>query len=331
MEEVLPFCSYRGLRQVPQIPTALLSRNTPPHRRRLRARLSQNTPITLPDKPARLSPPLPVLPTDAAPSTASFFHDKLLFLDSLGVDIFAAAAAHPGLASASLADLRAAAGFLRSLGLAAHEIRRACGMCPEILTVAPSDLAAAVAFLLREAGVQGRDLRHVIGRRPRLLVSDVASRLRPTLYFLQMLGVAPIARHTSLLSCSVEEKLIPRLDFLEEVGYSSRDARAMVRRFPQLFCYSIEENLRPKMEFFASEMRRELPELKEFPQYFSFSLPNRIRPRYLACKEIGASFPLPALLRPSNEQFNAQMEVRISSSLPLKRSPLWRGSLDADL
>ncbi|CAL9185552.1 unnamed protein product, partial [Musa hybrid cultivar] len=337
MEEVFPFCSYRGLRQVPQIPTTLLSRNAPVQPRLpllsspRAARLSLHTPIPLPEKPPKLSPTLPLLPPDSAPSSSSSFRDKLLFLDALGVDLFAAAAAHPALVAAPLADLRVAVDFLRSLGHAAPEIRRACGMCPEILTAAPADLAAAVAFLLREAGVQGRDLRRVIGRRPRLLVSDVARRLRPTLYFLQMLGVAPIARHASLLSCSVEEKLLPRLDFLEEVGFSYRDARAMARRFPQLFCYSIEENLRPKSQFFVSEMRRELRELRDFPQYFSFSLANRIRPRHQSCKEKGASFPLPALLRPNNEQFNAQLEVRISSSSPLRRSPLWLATSDTDL
>ncbi|CAL9114530.1 unnamed protein product [Musa textilis] len=339
MEEVFPFCSCRGLRQVPQIPTTLLYRNAPVQPRLpllsspRAARLSLHTPIPLPEKPPKLTPTLPLLPPDSAPSSSSSFRDKLLFLDALGVDLFAAAAAaaHPALAAAPLADLRAAVDFLRSLGLAASEIRRACGMCPGILTAAPADLAAAVAFLLREAGVQGRDLRRVIGRRPRLLVSDVAHRLRPTLYFLQMLGVAPIARHASLLSCSVEEKLLPRLDFLEEVGFSYRDARAMARRFPQLFCYSIEENLRPKAQFFVSEMRRELRELRDFPQYFSFSLANRIRPRHQSCKEKGASFPLPALLRPSNEQFDAQLEVRISSSSPLRRSPLWLAISDTDL
>ncbi|KAJ0969677.1 hypothetical protein J5N97_022554 [Dioscorea zingiberensis] len=182
-------------------------------------------------------------------------------------------------------------------------------MCPEILASPPSDIAHAVTFLLREAGVAGRDLRRVINRRPRLLASSVAGRLRPTLYFLQMLGISHIPRHTHLLSCSVEEKLIPRLEFLERSGFPSREARAMVRRFPQLFCYSIEENLRPKLRFLLEKMGRGLEEARDFPQYFSFSLGKRIRPRHSACVEKQVVLLLPAMLRPSDQEFAARLKV----------------------
>lgn len=102
----------------------------------------------------------------------------------------------------------------------------------------------------------------------------------------------------------------------------------MVRMFPQLFCYSIKENLQPKIEFLVSEMGRDLRELKEFPHYFSFSLENRIKRRHQACKENGVFLSLPALLRPSDEQFDARLEVCVSSSPPLRSSPLWHESLD---
>ncbi|KAG1331717.1 putative Transcription termination factor MTEF1, chloroplastic [Cocos nucifera] len=201
-------------------------------------------------------------------------------------------------------------------------------MCPEVLAAGPKALTPVLTFLLREVGVQGRDLGRVIHRRPRLLVSDVAGRLRPTLYFLQMLGITAISRHTSLLSCSVEEKLLPRLDFFQKIGFSPRDSRVMVRRFPQLFCYSIKENLQPKTEFLVSEMGRDLREMKEFPHYFSFSLDNRIKPRHRVCKEKGVFLSLPALLRPSDKQFDARLEVCLGSSPPLRSSPLWHESLD---
>lgn len=102
----------------------------------------------------------------------------------------------------------------------------------------------------------------------------------------------------------------------------------MVRRFPQIFCYSIKENLQPKIEFLVSEMGRDLRELKEFPPYFSFSLQNRIKPRHRACKEKGVFLPLPALLRPSDKQFDARLEVCVGSSPPLRSSLVWHESLD---
>ncbi|CAA7393892.1 unnamed protein product [Spirodela intermedia] len=149
----------------------------------------------------------------------STFQEKVLFLDSVGVDLLAASAAHPLLLSTPLSDLRATADFLLSAGgFSSAELRRICGMCPEVLTAGgPRALAPVFTFLIREAAVDGLSgLRRAVRRRPRLLVSDVATRLRPTLYFLQMLGVVEIGRrHAPLLSCSVEEKLLPRIDFLQ--------------------------------------------------------------------------------------------------------------------
>ncbi|XP_039138777.1 transcription termination factor MTEF1, chloroplastic-like [Dioscorea cayenensis subsp. rotundata] len=131
--------------------------------------------------------PFPRLSSRKSPpkfSSLSPAAEKLVFLESLGIDPFS----YRPILSIPLSDLKSTVDFLLSLSFSSPEIRRIAGMCPEILASSPSDLAHAITFLLREAGVSGSDLRHVINRRPRLLVSSVAGRLRPTLYFLQMLG-----------------------------------------------------------------------------------------------------------------------------------------------
>ncbi|KAI0527006.1 hypothetical protein KFK09_002602 [Dendrobium nobile] len=285
--------------------------------------IAPRAPVSFPELP-RKSPSIPI-------DTSFPFREKMLFLDSVGVDLFALVEDHPPIVSASIAELRAAVDFLVSLGFSSIDLRRMCGMCPEILTAGgPSAFNPVLTFLLREAGVQSSDLCYVISRRPRLLVSDVAGRLRPTLYFLQMLGISETARHAHLLSCSVEEKFLPRLEFLQKVGFSSRDARCMARRFPQIFCYSIKANLEPKLEFFTGIMERELKEIKKFPQYFSFSLEKKIKPRYRLCKENAVFFELPALLKPSDDEFQRRLEVCVGSSTPLRRSPLWKEGLSDD-
>nr|CAD1820343.1 unnamed protein product [Ananas comosus var. bracteatus] len=141
-------------------------------------------------------------------------------------------------------------------------------------------------------------------------------------------GISPISRHATLLSCSVEEKLLPRLEFLESAGFSRKEARAMARRFPQLMCYSIEGNLRPKLGFLLDAMGRSPVELREFPHYFSFGLDGRIRPRHIACEERGVRLPLPAMLRPGDERFRARLDVCVGSSPPMRSSPLWQQSLE---
>ncbi|XP_030469519.2 transcription termination factor MTEF1, chloroplastic [Syzygium oleosum] len=285
------------------------------------------TTISFPPKPTKATvvpspPPPPPPPPPPLPSHAEF-EEKMLFLDSLGIDFFALIRRHPDVAAAPLPDLKSTLHFLSSMGFTAVELRRVVGMCPEVLTSRVADVLPVFTFLLREARVDGSDLRRVVNRRPRLLACSVKHRLRPTLYFLQSIGIAEVNKYTSLLSCSVEDKFVPRIEYFKNLGFSHRDATVMFRRFPQLFCYSIKENLEPKFNYFVVEMGRDFKELKEFPHYFSFSLENRIKPRHKCCVEKGVCFPLPTLLKTSEEQFQKRLDICCNSSMPLSSSPLW--------
>ncbi|XP_044502625.1 transcription termination factor MTEF1, chloroplastic [Mangifera indica] len=286
--------------------------------------------------------PLPLIPPKisqipsiaAPPSTThdshSDFQEKMLYLDSIGLDFFQLINSHSPIITTSLPDIKSTVDLLTSINLTNSEFRRIISICPQILTTKASDILPIFTFLLREAKVNGSDLRRVINRRPRLLVCSVKSRLRPTLYFLQSIGIAEVNKHTYLLSCSVEEKFLPRFDYFQNIGFSRRETTAMFRRFPQLFNYSVKENYEPKLNYFVVEMGRDLKELKDFPQYFSFSLENRIKPRHQACVEKGVCFPLNVLLRRSEEQFRHRLEVCCKASLPLKTSPLSSVKCDID-
>ncbi|CAL4914501.1 unnamed protein product [Urochloa decumbens] len=216
-----------------------------------------------------------------------------------------------------------AAAVLLAAGVPPADLRRAAGMCPELLSVPAESIAAVLRFLTEEAGVPEPDLPRVLRRRPRLLVSPVAARLRPTLYFLRALGVPDLHRRADLLSFSVEDKLLPRIEFLESLGLAPRAARSMARRFPALFCYGVEGNMRPKAEYLLGAMARGADELFEFPEYFSYALATRIAPRHEACAARGVRLPLPAMLRPGEDKFRATLDGCVGSTPPRRRSPLW--------
>ncbi|KAG6690423.1 hypothetical protein I3842_10G015700 [Carya illinoinensis] len=271
----------------------------------------------------------PIRPVPHQPNLRrSQFREKMLYLESIGLDFVSLINHNPPIVSASLSDIKSTVDYMTSLGFTAIEFRRIAGMCPEIITSRVSDIVPVFTFLLREVCVNGSDLKRVINRRPRLLACSVKQRLRPTLYFLQSIGISEANKHTYLLSTSVEEKLIPRIEYFENIGFSHRDAVSMFRRFPQLFNYSVEGNFEPKFNYFVVEMGRDLRELKEFPHYFSFSLENRIKPRHQCCVEKGVCFPLPVLLKMSEAQFRDRVEVCHYSSLPLRTSPLWCTNYD---
>lgn len=306
---------------------------SPPRRHLFFPPISSRTSISLPPKPPNRNLDISLTINDAdvesTGSTHDAFEDKLLFLESIGLDFLSLVDRHPVVLSCRLDDLQGTVEYMQSMGFSPMEFRRIFNMCPETLTAKVSDILPVFTFLLREVNVQGSELRRVVNRRPRLLACNVEERLRPTLYFLQSIGIVDLRRHTYLLSCSVEDKLVPRIEYLEKIGFEYREAVSMVRRFPQLFCYSIKGNFEPKFDYFVVEMGRELKELKDFPQYFSFSLENRIKPRHKVCVEKGVCFPLKLLLKASEAEFQERLEVFYSSSIPFRSSPLWRTNAES--
>ncbi|KAL2229253.1 UNVERIFIED_CONTAM: Transcription termination factor MTEF1, chloroplastic [Sesamum indicum] len=301
-------------------------------------------PHSSPKSPTISLPPAPKPPPLKSPETQSppiispppsgntQLQELLLYLDSLGVDSFYCLHSHPPLISTPLSQIKSTVDFLFSLGLTAQDLRRIFPMCPELLTSSTSStVIPATTFLLREALVETAGLRHVIHRRPRLLVCSVERQLRPTLYFLQgTIGIDDVSKWAPLLSCSVESKFIPRIEYLQKLGFSYKDTIIMFRRFPSLFCYSIKENFEPKFDYFVVEMGRELKELVAFPQYFSFSLENRIKPRHRMCVDKGVCLALPTMLKLSEGRFRERLEVCCSSSAPVRTSPLWCTNTNTD-
>lgn len=132
-------------------------------------------------------------------------------------------------------------------------------------------------------------------------------QLKPALFYLNRLGLKDLEalayQDSVLLVSNVERTLIPKLRYLENLGFSKNEARGMVLRCPALLTFSIENNFMPKFEYFDGVMGRKLVELKEFPQYFSFSLENRIKPRHMEVVRSGINLPLSVMLKSTDEEF----------------------------
>ncbi|KAE8705369.1 protein agamous-like 30 [Hibiscus syriacus] len=253
-------------------------------------------------------------PPTALPATkvgGLLFRQKLLYLQSLNVNPHKALTLNPSLRSTPLSSLLSVERFLCSVGLSRPSIGRILDMCPLLLT---SDPLPPINFLLHEVPLPSPHLPLSLTRCPRLLVSSVATQLRPTLYFLTSLGLVVNSHTTLLLVSNVEHTLKPKLNFLRSLGIDEPEVNRMVVRSPGLLTLSVENNMRPKVEFFLQEMEGDLEELKFFPQYFSFSLEKKIKPRHRALVEHGFKLPLSKMLRVSDGEFNARViEMQLQS------------------
>lgn len=90
-----------------------------------------------------------------------------------------------------------------------------------------------------------------------------------------------------------------------KIGLSKKDIGFMVRRFSPLLGYSIEEVLRPKLEFLVYTMKRPVRDVVEYPRYFSYSLEKKMKPRYWVLKGRNIEFTLKEMLGKNDEEFAA--------------------------
>ncbi|KAF5755769.1 putative transcription regulator mTERF family [Helianthus annuus] len=258
-------------------------------------------------------PPPPLLTTDSG----LLFREKILYLKALKVNPTKALQKNPDFRSTSLRSLKSVENCLSSMGIRRPEFGRIFDMYPQLLTCDPyADLYPVFDFLLNDVGLHFFNIRKSILRCPRLLICSVEDQLRPTLWFLRKLGfVGPnriTAQTTMLLVSSVKGTLMPKLDYLMGLGFEYDDVVNMVLRSPGLLTFSIENNFKPKVDYFLNEMKGDLGDLKRFPQYFSYSLEGKIMRRHRLLVDHGLSVPLWEMLMVSDGEFTARLiEARL--------------------
>ncbi|KAI3729373.1 hypothetical protein L6452_18029 [Arctium lappa] len=85
---------------------------------------------------------------------------------------------------------------------------------------------------------------------------------------------------TVLLVSSVKGTWMPKLDYLMGLGFEYEEVANMVLRSPGLLTFSIENNFKPKADFFLNDMKGDLGDLNKFPHYFSYGLEGKIKRRH---------------------------------------------------
>lgn len=271
--------------------------------------------LSLPSSSPSYPPAKPLKPRHLSPSPhpshyikfRTAHHENLSYLKAIGVigpNSKSRQFPTPNAISHILATLK----FFESKGFLETDFARLTFLCPELLSLNfdITDIEPVFQFLTDDLHASVQESRGLVIKCPRLLFSDVEYFLRPTLNYLRQLGVnklnVPSNLNAHLLNTRVEQMQV-RFEFLRSIGFSHDEAANICGRLPAIFGYSIENNLRPKVEYLVDEMKRSLDELKEFPQYFAFSLEKKIMPRHLHLKRRNVKIKLNRMLLWSDGRF----------------------------
>ncbi|GFZ16831.1 mitochondrial transcription termination factor family protein [Actinidia rufa] len=186
------------------------------------------------------------------------------------------------LSSFGLKDLH----FIQMYDRHMPSLQNKCGFCPGKVGIlvgccVENSLKPTVRYLVEEVGIQKSDLSKVVQLSPQIL----------------------------LLHYSIEDGLLPRINFLRSIGMRNSDILKVLTSLTQVFSLSVEDNLKPKYRYLINELRNEVQSLAKYPTYLSLSLEQRIRPRHRFLVSLKKApkgpFPLSSFV-PSDESFCQQ-------------------------
>lgn len=258
---------------------------------------------------------------------------KSQYLKSLGIECSTAATVE------RLDHILLIVDYLKNKGILDSDFPRLSHLCPQIFlpsrSITTANLDALFAFLESDVNASPEQSRFLITTCPELLRRNVNLSLRPTVEFLKEMSVRNLNSPTTINAHLINtpmERLVDKIRFMEQLGLSLEESRLFCRRFPAIFGYSLEFNLKPKVEYLVGEMKRPLSEMVKFPQYLGFSLEKRIVPRYLhLISRKKERVSLPKMLMYSDAKFYQiwkwSDEFR-SSSLRLSVHKLHRNELE---
>ncbi|XP_010534259.1 PREDICTED: transcription termination factor MTEF1, chloroplastic-like [Tarenaya hassleriana] len=111
-----------------------------------------------------------------------------------------------------------------------------------------------VLKFLKDNGFSESQIKSVVSRWPRILVSDPEKTLRPKMDFLFSKGISKpeflriVSEEPRVLNRSVEKHLIPLFDMLKDVTGSKKNAVRAVRNYPFVFRCSTKKSIELNMK-----------------------------------------------------------------------------------
>ncbi|KAK8651753.1 hypothetical protein V6N13_141339 [Hibiscus sabdariffa] len=214
-------------------------------------------------------------------------------------------------------NLKSHVAFLMGLGIPNSRIGQIIARAPSLFSYSvENSLKPTVRYLIEEVGINEHDLGKVVQLSPQILVQRIDISWNTRYMFLSKELGAPrdsvvkmVKKHPQLLHYSIDDGLLPRINFLRSIGMRNSDILKILTSLTQVLSLSLEDNLKPKYLYLINELNNEVHSLTKYPMYLSLSLDQRIRPRHRFLVSLKKApkgpFPLGSLV-PTDECFCQQ-------------------------
>ncbi|TVU38198.1 hypothetical protein EJB05_11554 [Eragrostis curvula] len=243
--------------------------------------------------------------------------ERLEFLLSAGVktkDMKRILVRQPQILEYTLSNLKSHVDFLASVGVPSARIGQIISAAPSMFSYSvEQSLKPTVRYLIEEVGIEESDVGKVVQLSPQILVQRIDSAWKSRSLFLSKELGAPkdsivkmVQKHPQLLHYSIEDGILPRINFLRSIGMRNSDILKVLTSLTQVLSLSLERNLKPKYLYLVNDLKNEVKSLTKYPMYLSLSLDQRIRPRHRFLVSLKKApkgpFPLSSFV-PTDERF----------------------------
>ncbi|PIA58161.1 hypothetical protein AQUCO_00500236v1 [Aquilegia coerulea] len=185
-------------------------------------------------------------------------------------------------------NLKSHVGFLVDLGVPHSRIGHIISAAPSLFSYSvEQSLKPTVRYLVEEVGIKTSDVSKVVQLSPQILVQRLDNSWSTRYGFLSKeLGaskdsiVKMVRKHPQLLHYSIEDGILPRINFLRSIGMCNSEVLKVLTSLTQVLSLSLEDNLKPKYLYLVNDLKNEVQSLTKYPTYLSLSLDQRIRPRH---------------------------------------------------
>uniref|UniRef100_A0A1J3HL75 Transcription termination factor 3, mitochondrial n=1 Tax=Noccaea caerulescens TaxID=107243 RepID=A0A1J3HL75_NOCCA len=173
--------------------------------------------------------------------------------------------------------------YLLDLGLNLEQIKTITRKFPAFPYYSLDGKIKPVVEFLLHLGIPKSDIPTILCKRPQICGISLTDNLKPTMAFLETLGIDKnqwakiISRFPAILTYS-RQKLTSTVDFLTQTGLSQEQIGKILTRCPNIMSYSVEDKLRPTMEYFKSLNVNVAVLLHRCPQTFGLSIESNLKP-----------------------------------------------------
>ncbi|KAJ0102681.1 hypothetical protein Patl1_04011 [Pistacia atlantica] len=166
-------------------------------------------------------------------------------------------------------NLKSHVAFLMNLGIPSTRIGQIIVVAPSLFSYSvEKSLKPTVRYLVEEVGINEKSIGKVVQLSPQILVQRIDISWNTRYLFLSKELGAPrdsivkmVTKHPQLLHYSIDDGLLPRINFLRSIGMHNSEILKVLTSLTQVFSLSLEDNLKPKYSYLVNELRNEVKSL----------------------------------------------------------------------